>query len=108
MRSAPGRDQARAVVKWITGALADQAAKAAADAQKALVDARRALRRAVNNLSQRAPNRTGHGVLKHNPGQNAAPGRRTRESKINNSAPDPQVADRGHTQPTPTFSGASS
>jgi IS5 family transposase len=51
MRSAQGRDQAWAVVRRITGALADLDGKVAADAEKVLVDARRALRRAVNNLT---------------------------------------------------------
>jgi len=49
MWSAQGRDEAKAIVRRITGA---QAGKAAADAEKVLVDALRALRRAVNNLTQ--------------------------------------------------------
>jgi IS5 family transposase len=46
MRSAQGRDEAQAVVKRITGELADLAETAAKDAQKMLINARRALRRA--------------------------------------------------------------
>ena len=46
MRSAQGRDEARAVVKRITGELADLAQTAAKDAEKMLVNARRALLRA--------------------------------------------------------------
>ena len=46
MRSAQGRDEAQAVVKRITGELADLAGTAAKDAEKVLVNARRALRRA--------------------------------------------------------------
>ena len=46
MRSAQGRDEAQAVVKRITGELADLAETAANDAEKVLVNARQALRRA--------------------------------------------------------------
>ncbi len=46
MRSAQGRDEAQAVVKRITGELADLAVTAAKDAEKMLLNARRALHRA--------------------------------------------------------------
>lgn len=46
MRSAQGKDEAHAVVKRITGALADLAERAATDAERLLSNARRALRRA--------------------------------------------------------------
>ncbi len=52
MRSAQGRDEAQAVVKRITGELADLAETAAKDAQKMLVNARRALRRAQVKAQQ--------------------------------------------------------
>jgi len=46
MRSAQGKDEAHAVVKRITGELADLAERAATDAEPLLSNARRALRRA--------------------------------------------------------------
>jgi len=46
MRSAQGKDEAHAVVKRITGDLADLAERAATDAERLLSNARRALRRA--------------------------------------------------------------
>jgi IS5 family transposase len=46
MRSAQGRDEAQAVVKRITGELADLAESTAKEAEKLLINARRALRRA--------------------------------------------------------------
>ena len=46
MRSAQGKDEAHAVVKRITGELADLAERAANDAERLLSNARRALRRA--------------------------------------------------------------
>lgn len=46
MRSAQGKDEAHAVVKRITGELADRAERAADDAERLLSNARRALRRA--------------------------------------------------------------
>jgi len=46
MRSAQGKDEAHAVVKRITGELADLAERAATDAERLLSNARRALRRA--------------------------------------------------------------
>jgi len=54
MRSAQGRDEAQAVVKRITGELADLAETAARDAEKVLVNARRALRRAQVKAQQLA------------------------------------------------------
>ena len=49
------RDRSRAVITWISGALADPAAKVAADAEKMLADARRAPHRAGNNRQQPDP-----------------------------------------------------
>ncbi len=54
MRSAQGRDEAQAVVKRITGELADLAETAANDAEKVLVNARQALRRAQVKAQQLA------------------------------------------------------
>jgi len=47
MRSAQGKDEAHAVVKRITGELAELAERAANDAERLLANARRALRRAL-------------------------------------------------------------
>jgi len=55
MCSAQGRDDAQAVVKRITGELADLAVTAAKDAQKTLLNARRTLRRAQVKAQQLAP-----------------------------------------------------
>ncbi len=46
MRSAAGKDEARAAVRRVTGELADLAETAARDAERVLVNAKRALRRA--------------------------------------------------------------
>jgi IS5 family transposase len=54
MRSAQGRDEAQAVVKRITGELADLAETAAKEAEKMLLNARRALRRAQVKAQQLA------------------------------------------------------
>jgi IS5 family transposase len=54
MRSAQGRDEAQAVVKRITGELADLAEIAAKDAERMLVNARRALRWAKVKAQQLA------------------------------------------------------
>ncbi len=52
LRAAQGRDEAQAVVRRVTGELAELADRAAAEAEKLLVNARRALRRADRSAGE--------------------------------------------------------
>src|SRR4051794_24732179 len=54
LRAGQGRDEAQAVVRRVTGELADLADRAAAEAEKLLVNARRALHRAHTRAAQLA------------------------------------------------------
>ena len=54
LRAAAGRDEAQAVVRRITGELAELAERTATDAEKLLVNARRALRRAQTTATELA------------------------------------------------------
>ena len=56
-RTPPGRDEAQAAVRRITGELADLAETAASDAERLLANAKRALRRAQGQGRRAAPTR---------------------------------------------------